>query len=158
MKALFTAIVILLLLVFVLPMLAVALNRVPLLVEPGFAARMQSYFTENQRMVREGHAFPELRPICVEADAERLEQAIDRAAKQLGWERVDSDHWVVTSAIFRFKDDVYVRIREGECRWLEIESNSRVGRGDLGANLSHILRFNEALRLQLKAGGQGASG
>ena len=52
-----------------------------------------------------------------------------------------------TSALFRFKDDVVVRIRpfqDGGSR-IDVRSKSRVGRGDAGTNARRIRGFRERL-------------
>jgi len=49
-------------------------------------------------------------------------------------------HAVATSSLFRFRDDVLLRIRgegEGSCR-LDLRSASRVGKSDLGANAARV--------------------
>lgn len=75
-----------------------------------------------------------------------------RAAGELGWQIVSeapaegrleaSD----TTPIFRFVDDVVVRIRPADGgSILDVRSKSRDGRGDLGANAARIRAFREAL-------------
>jgi uncharacterized protein (DUF1499 family) len=48
-----------------------------------------------------------------------------------------------TSTIFRFVDDVVVRVRPaaGGGSIVDVRSKSRVGRGDIGANAARIRRF-----------------
>ena len=52
-------------------------------------------------------------------------------------------HYVVTSALFRFKDDLEFHATEGV---VHVRSASRVGYSDLGANRKRV----EKLRAQLK--------
>jgi uncharacterized protein (DUF1499 family) len=55
---------------------------------------------------------------------------------------------VVTSRIFRFRDDVVIRVRPiggGRSR-VDMRSKSRDGQGDLGANAARIRAFMAALR------------
>ena len=51
-----------------------------------------------------------------------------------------------TTALFRFVDDVVVRVRPREGgSVVDVRSNSRVGGGDLGANAARIRAFRDAL-------------
>ena len=53
---------------------------------------------------------------------------------------------VYTTALFRFKDDVMVRVRrDGETTVVSVRSRSRVGKGDLGQNARTIRAFQRAL-------------
>lgn len=70
----------------------------------------------------------------------------------LGWEIHDHDprshtlHAVVESRLWRFRDDVIVKLVPGE--WgteIHIRACSRVGKGDLGANTRHILNLLQCL-------------
>ncbi len=56
-----------------------------------------------------------------------------------------------TSRLFRFVDDVTVRVRaEGDQTVVSVRSASRVGKGDFGQNARNILTFFEALDVQLQ--------
>ena len=74
-------------------------------------------------------------------------------ARELGWEVVGVDPAAGTllardtTRIFRFVDDVVVRVRsaEGGGSLVDVRSKSRDGRGDLGANAARIRAFAEAL-------------
>jgi uncharacterized protein (DUF1499 family) len=79
-------------------------------------------------------------------------QRIRQAAEGLGWEVVSVEPAIgrleasTRSAIFRFVDDVVVRVRpEGTGSIVDVRSRSRVGRGDLGANARHIRSLLAAL-------------
>jgi len=85
------------------------------------------------------------------------EQAMDRARAALeslpGTEVIDVDFTagrleaISVSRVFRFVDDVVVRIRpEGSGSRIDMRSKSRVGKGDLGANAARIEGFMLALR------------
>jgi len=52
-----------------------------------------------------------------------------------------------TSKIFRFVDDIVVRVRPAENGGaiVDVRSKSRVGQGDIGANAARIRRFAERL-------------
>lgn len=100
--------------------------------------------------------YPDLGPIRVahppaEAFAETLQ-----AVKDLGWEVHDADpdagriEATDTSSVFRFVDDIVVRIRPGGSgehsgSRVDVRSRSRVGKGDLGANAARIRRLADAL-------------
>lgn len=71
---------------------------------------------------------------------------------QMGWELVaaDADQGRIeatdTTFWFGFKDDVVIRLREqGEGTRLDIRSSSRVGMGDVGANVTRIRAYVAAL-------------
>lgn len=53
-------------------------------------------------------------------------------------------HAEVTSRIFRFVDDLELRLRRAEGR-IDVRSASRVGRSDLGANRRRVERLRELL-------------
>ncbi|MGH8512828.1 MAG: DUF1499 domain-containing protein, partial [Gammaproteobacteria bacterium] len=97
-------------------------------------------------------AFAELRPrLYPGAPAEVFARARE-AMTQLGWDVVREDRdrlrleAVVTTRLLRFKDDLVVRLvpAEGQTA-VHVESRSRVGRGDFGANTRHILDFYDQL-------------
>lgn len=108
------------------------------------------YPSENEAQQRA--AYPEVAPIIVEAAPGDAYAAAQRAALQLGWEVVRSDpsagtfEATSTSRLFRFVDDVAVRVRsqDGGSR-IDVRSRSRVGKSDLGANAARILAFAAAL-------------
>jgi uncharacterized protein (DUF1499 family) len=102
-------------------------------------------------------AYPDLAPIPVAAPpGEALERA-RRAAESLGWELAEvrppqaegGDAFLEareTSRLFRFVDDVVVRVRPGPGgSVVDVRSKSRDGRGDLGVNAARIRAFRDAL-------------
>jgi uncharacterized protein (DUF1499 family) len=100
-------------------------------------------------------AYPELAPIRLDVGvAEAVERGV-RAANALGWEITVSDpaagslEATQTSRIFRFVDDVAVRVRAEPSGGsiVDVRSKSRVGRGDLGANARRIRAFEAQLKL-----------
>jgi hypothetical protein len=115
---------------------------------PGYQGRDMSYPAEFVEIVRT--AYPDLATIETSVGpAEAYERAI-AAARGLGWEityenaaagRFDASE---TTAIFRFVDDVTVRVTPGgRGSLIDVRSKSRDGRGDLGANAARIRRFGE---------------
>lgn len=97
-------------------------------------------------------AYPELAPIHVSLPPPQAFDAAGRAATALGWKIVRSDpetgtiEATATSRVFRFVDDVAIRIRaDGEGARVDLRSCSRVGKSDIGANAARIRAFAERL-------------
>ena len=96
--------------------------------------------------------YPDLAPIVVASPPEKTFAAVQSAVESFGWKIVAADaasgviEATDTSHIFRFVDDIAVRIRpqDGGSR-VDVRSKSRVGRGDLGANAARIRRLRDAL-------------
>ena len=117
---------------------------------PDFAGRDMSYPPEFVEQVRA--AYPDLAPRRVDAaPADAFLQAI-RAAESLGWEIVAKDGGAgafyarEASTLFRFVDDVVVRIRaDGTGSRVDVRSKSRDGQSDLGVNADRIRKFMAAL-------------
>lgn len=114
-----------------------------------------TYPAENAPLQRA--AYPDLDPIRVAAQVADAYAAAMRAATTLGWDVVRSDpaagalEATSTSRVFRFVDDVSVRIRpEAGGSRIDLRSRSRVGKSDLGANAARIRAFEEALRAQTR--------
>jgi uncharacterized protein (DUF1499 family) len=106
-------------------------------------------FAQQQRA-----AYSDLAPIELPLPpAEALAKA-EAAARELGWEiaAVDPAAGTLeaseTTPLFRFVDDVVVRVRPaagGAGSRVDVRSKSRDGRGDLGANARRIRAFRERL-------------
>ena len=119
--------------------------------DPAGAGRELAYPEEFVPQVRE--AYPDLRPIRVSSEPARALERAEQTARELGWEIVQVDPAAGTllardtTRIFRFVDDVLVRVRpaEGGGSVVDVRSKSRDGRGDLGANAARIRTFAEAL-------------
>jgi Protein of unknown function (DUF1499) len=86
---------------------------------------------------------PALRPLRTTVPREELLTAILAEGQDLGWELDDREddgprtslHFVRTSALFRFKDDIWVHVTPQEAGLLiEAEAAARTGKGDLGQN------------------------
>ena len=144
-------------LILALPFLLLAggllLNRPPLLAPPGPAERLKTYLTTNVAETREGHVFPELRSPLFATEAKATQDAVVAAMRSLGWREVqviDGEvRAVAVSALFRFCDDVNVRLEATEGgTLLHARSASRIGKGDLAANAKHLrLLFAQVERL-----------
>jgi uncharacterized protein (DUF1499 family) len=99
-------------------------------------------------------AFPDLAPLEVDLPPPQALERARNVALSLGWEvaRTDSAAFTLeatqTSRVFRFVDDVVIRIRPNGNggSTVDLRSNSRVGGGDLGANALRIRAFRDAFR------------
>lgn len=105
-----------------------------------------------------GEPYSDLRPILLDAQPDEALLLAQRAAANLGWQVVDSAapagrtatgrvDAVARSLLYRFPDDVTIRIRPGvgETR-LDVRSASRVvGKHDFGANARHIRDFTREI-------------
>ncbi len=97
--------------------------------------------------------FPDLSTIAVEAPPGETLERSRRVAESLGWTvtAVDEAGGIVeaydTTAVFRFVDDVVIRVRPGSAGGssVDVRSNSRVGGGDAGANANRIRAFRDEL-------------
>lgn len=128
-------------------------NRLPLSEPPGLLTRVSTYLNTNIAETSEDSLFPELRLRRYEAPPELLFDVVRRAVQSLGWETTTLDaekkeiQAVVTSKVWRFKDDVTVRVQpaqpSGSSLW--VRSVSRVGKGDLGANTRHVMSLLQAV-------------
>jgi uncharacterized protein (DUF1499 family) len=126
-------------------------NRLPWSQPPGFTARVRTYLDTHVAETVEGSPFPELRPRHYEVAPDELFATVERAIAKLGsWEVTERRpaertlRVVVTSTIWRFRDDAVVRVEAepaGPGAVLLIRSASRVGKGDLGANTRHVLNL-----------------
>jgi hypothetical protein len=107
-------------------------------------------FAEPQR-----NAYPTLSSRVVPVEPELVVEHVRDALESIpGTEVIDVDvgpqggrvEAVSVSRVFRFVDDVIVRIRaEGAGSRIDVRSKSRVGRGDMGANAARIEGFLLAL-------------
>lgn len=130
-------------------------NQVPLFQDPGLLKRLSVYLTQNRVEVAQEAAFPELRPRSFHSSAEDLIERVESHMLERGWSLSESQpmdlphsrHFVVTTDLFSFKDDVRVWAEDTEHgnATLWVESRSRVGKADFGANLGHILLIYAAL-------------
>ena len=98
-------------------------------------------------------AFPDLTPIELAAPPPNALDRAQEVAEELGWvvTRTDSSTFSLeafdTSRVFRFVDDIAIRIRPNSQggSTIDLRSNSRVGGGDLGANAKRIRAFRDAI-------------
>lgn len=99
------------------------------------------------------NGFPDLGSLQLsDTPADVLERCRE-AAESLGWTvtLVDVEALRIeaydTTSVFRFVDDIVVRVRPSSTgSVVDLRSNSRVGGGDLGANAARIIAFLELLK------------
>lgn len=125
-------------------------NRPPLLDEPGPGARLWRYLSSNVAETSPDSPYPELRTRCLPGDPGSLRAQVVAVATDLGWhlEAVEGDSvaFVAVTPLLRFRDDVSVRLKPAACgTQLQVRSSSRVGKGDLGANIRHIMDLHSGL-------------
>jgi uncharacterized protein (DUF1499 family) len=98
-------------------------------------------------------AYPDLVSLKVSSEPAEALALAEQTARELGWEVIEADPEGGTllarqaTKIFRFVDDVVVRVRpaDGGGAVVDVRSKSRDGRGDLGANATRIRTFTAAL-------------
>jgi uncharacterized protein (DUF1499 family) len=102
--------------------------------------------------LQQRRAYPDLAPIEVEQPPDEAFAIALRAAAALGWTVTARDEiagrFEATdeSAVFRFVDDIVVRVRPaGTGSVIDARSLSRVGVGDMGINARRLRAFREAL-------------
>jgi hypothetical protein len=135
---------------FLLLMGGLLLNRPPLFSPPGPIERLKTYLMTNVAETRPNHSFPELRTPLVPSNDETVHAAVLRAMRELGWQEIRDDREeisaVMVSPLFRFRDDVTVRLEQTDRGTLiHARSASRVGKGDLAANARHLLELFAAV-------------
>jgi uncharacterized protein (DUF1499 family) len=131
---------------------------------PQFAALARDPANATTDMSYPGEAFanaqragyPDLAPIELSTSPGEAFEAARSAIESFGWEIAAADpasgtiEATDTSRIFRFVDDIAVRVRpqpDGARvgARVDVRSRSRVGRGDMGANAARIRRLRDAL-------------
>ena len=140
----------------VLVVLGILGNGVALTQPPGLERRLTAYLTTNVAQTAPDSPFPELRPTVYRASPETLFSTALQTVNQLGWNVITRSpktreiQAVVTTPLWHFKDDVTVQVRgSAQGSLLHIRSASRVGKGDLGANIRHIVELQRAVAGQL---------
>lgn len=106
-------------------------------------------------------AYPDLKPTHFGVAPEQVFDAALTIAKATdGWEVVHEDRAsgviqvLARTSIFRFEDDVVVRIRADESGSIvDLRSKSRIGQGDRGANADRIRGFLTRLSQKLARSG-----
>ncbi len=95
-------------------------------------------------------AYPTIRSVRVDMKVAAVITKAERLAKDRGWDIAISTpelgrlEATDTTAIFRFKDDVVLRVKptqDGDASIIDMRSVSRVGQSDLGANAQRVESF-----------------
>ncbi len=96
--------------------------------------------------------YPDFAPIRLPVPPAEAYERVQVAVASLGWNLVQSDpargyiEARETSRIFRFVDDIAIRIRPADGgSVVDVRSKSRDGQGDLGANAARIDALGDAL-------------
>ncbi|HLI10610.1 MAG TPA: DUF1499 domain-containing protein [Alphaproteobacteria bacterium] len=105
-------------------------------------------------------AYPDIKPARFNAPPDKVFDVALATARAMGWtivaavpadgriEATDTTFW------YHFTDDIAIRIRaEGQGTRVDLRSESRVGRSDLGTNARRIRRYLAALDQQMAASG-----
>jgi len=131
---------------------APAFNHAPTL--PELAGRDWAFPMENAAPI--AAYYPYLHPLRLDEPALQVNQRARAVAtsKHFGWtithetENYGGFEAVAETRLFRWKDDVVVRIRpDGDQACIvDVRSRSREGKSDLGANARRIRRFLDALQ------------
>ncbi len=97
--------------------------------------------------------YPEIQPLILEEPGvEVFARALETARGTAGWEVIKVDEAagrieaVATSTIFRFADDVVIRVEpDADGTRVDVRSRSRMGQSGLGANAARIGAYLDAL-------------
>lgn len=147
----------LLLIAVLAPVATIAWNRPPLMDSPGLPTRLLTYLTDNEVRTDPYSAYPERRVTSYRRPPEAVYEAALAAAQSAGWRIVERDpqarrlHAVATTPLLGFEDDVRVRLRTGEdgATELWVDSASRIGMADFGANTRRLIDYRAAVRERL---------
>jgi uncharacterized protein (DUF1499 family) len=129
-------------------------NNANLFQAPGLSERLSIFLTTNSASTSDDHPLIELRTPVFNLDADTLYKHLIVVVSRLGWDvvRHDSENLnvniVVYSRFFLFEDDVSVQVVSLDMNRssLNIQSASRVGRGDFAANSGHIQALVQKLK------------
>lgn len=144
---------------FPLVMVALTLwmNDLPWSQAPGFKARLAQYTSHNIAETKIDSGYSELETRQYALSEDKLKNSIKNTIDVLGWEIVSEFEQeqvlkaVVTTPLFRFKDDVLITLeKKNESIFVFVRSSSRVGKGDLGTNTRHVLNFYEMLETHIE--------
>lgn len=136
-------------------------NGVSLNSEPGMVARLKIFLSTHKAETANNASFNELRTPIYQASVDQALEAIKLVAEKKGWVveptasksalKPNTLHYVVTTKLLRFKDDIKISTEAINTNQVAIHvtSESRVGKADFGANLSHIIQLINELDTRL---------
>ncbi len=159
----FTKIILIILIVLII-LLALAMgafmqNRLPWMDTPGFSKRLRTYLTTNIAETSIDPEYPELLMRNYPLKQDSILPIVEKAMLSLGWDILVSNktkqsiHAVVTTPLWRFKDDVIVTLQPvagNDGSGVGVRASARVGRGDFGKNTRHILDLYSAIENKIK--------
>jgi uncharacterized protein (DUF1499 family) len=98
-------------------------------------------------------AYPDIKTLVIDGDIEKHLQSAENVLNDMNLDIVSVDiesgriEAVATSFLFGFKDDMVIRMTETDTAQVavDVRSQSRVGKSDLGQNAKRIRRFMEGL-------------
>jgi uncharacterized protein (DUF1499 family) len=97
-------------------------------------------------------AYPDIKPLVLEIPPDQAFDAALRTARKMGWDIINADKMngcieaTDTSFWFGFTDDIVIRVTPaGQRSIIDMRSESRVGRSDLGKNAERIRDFLKQL-------------
>ncbi|WP_146534706.1 DUF1499 domain-containing protein [Rubripirellula reticaptiva] len=116
--------------------------------------------TQNHAELNDKADDPTLRPIrSTGSPSEVADRITDWVNTQSNWQIISRDspnesgeialHLTRTTGLFQFVDDIHVRVVDDDNRGasrIEAESQSRVGKGDLGQNARNLRELTGAFR------------
>lgn len=131
----------------------------PLSERPGLQKRLKRYLSQNQAETSNSSPYPELHTPLYLEPPEHLFEIVSSAVQELGWklsfaskERLEIKAQI-SAPVLRVKDDIFISIKASEqgLSALQIRSKSRVGKGDMGANIRHIIDLKQKIaKLRLR--------
>jgi uncharacterized protein (DUF1499 family) len=143
---------------FFIGVVTVLKNGTSISQSPGTLIRLKTFFVTHIAETSEQSAYPELKPrqypISDDLNYDNIIDSIKLSANSLGYsiekESNDQIELVMTTALFKFKDDVIVSISTQQGFIIvNARSESRVGRADFGANIANIVKLFKDLDQRL---------
>lgn len=128
----------------------------PWLTVPRFGARFQRGSTTNIAKTSESADWPELKPRRYRASPAATSAAIDATLGRLGWPILTREDNTIAAEVpivggITYDDFRVTLAAEGEHTVVNVRSNARIGRGDMGANRRHVVQFFMVLDEQLQS-------
>ncbi len=128
-------------------------NQANLLQSPGMMPRLKIFLTTNIAEISPEPVLPELTAPVYPLSQQQLYDTVINVCESLQWTIANKDpaqfqiNAVVTTSLWRFKDDIQLTILEQDTNnsSLHAISRSRVGSGDLAANSHHLQQLLSVL-------------
>jgi uncharacterized protein (DUF1499 family) len=102
--------------------------------------------------IKQLQAYPDIKPLVLEIPPDQAYNDALRTARKMGWDIIDADkkdgriEATATTFWFGFTDDIVIRVTPvGQRSIIDMRSESRVGRSDLGKNAERIRQFLQQL-------------